>query len=220
MKILTIGDFHKVPQELQDCNALVDLIAQTAAEQKPDKIVLTGDLYHYHNIIRAESLYFWKKTFDRLSDFKIVSLVGNHDKSSESGPPDVHALLAHESEIIVIDIPVDIGGVLFMPYRHDKNQFIEECNKSKSNTLLCHQSFNGAKFDNGIYDPLGIDLDFIHQKYILAGHIHLPQKFDKVHYVGSPRWRSLSDANQDRNIWLFEFDSQEQDETAYQRLKQ
>ncbi|HVT61909.1 MAG TPA: metallophosphoesterase, partial [Legionellaceae bacterium] len=206
-KVLCIGDFHQVPAELEDCDSLVDFILQVAQEQKPDRILFTGDIYHYHNIIRSESLYFWKKAFDKLSEFKIISLVGNHDLNSESGPPEMHALLAHESEIAVIDIPIDIGGVLFMPYRHDKEQFINECNASKSNTIICHQSFNGAKFDNGFYDPSGIDLDFIHQKKIIAGHIHLPQAFSKVQYIGAPRWRTLSDANEDRNIWLFEFDS-------------
>src|ERR1700690_385358 len=207
MKQLVIGDVHVVPSELQDCSNLIDFIVGVAEEAKVDQVLFTGDIHHFHNIIRAEVLHFWDQVFDRLKN--VICLTGNHDLEAESGDPQIHALIAHKHQIHVIDRPWSDSGILYMPYRSDKNLFIKECKEVAkiTNTLIGHQSFDGAQFDNGFYDPSGIDLDFIHQKHIIMGHIHKPQKFSKVEYIGAPRWRSLSDANIDRSIVLYEFDS-------------
>jgi DNA repair exonuclease SbcCD nuclease subunit len=207
MKILTIGDVHAVPAELEDCQALIGYIEAIVQAEKPDIVLFQGDIHHYHNIIRAEVLYFWDQVFDRLKN--VIVEVGNHDLEAESGNPSVHALIAHKDKVHVIDKPWTDSGILYMPYRSDKELFIKECKTAakETNTIFCHQSFDGAAFDNGFFDPSGIDLDFIRQKHIISGHIHMPQKFSKVEYVGAPRWRSISDANTDRNIVLYEFDS-------------
>jgi DNA repair exonuclease SbcCD nuclease subunit len=153
-------------------------------------------------------LYFWNEVFSRLKK-NVISLVGNHDLAAESGDPKIHALVAHKGKITIVEEPITTTGILLMPYRSDKNLFIKECKKhaAGTNTIICHQSFDGAQFDNGWYDPSGIDLSYIHQNNIISGHIHKPQTFSKVQYVGAPRWRSVSDANMDRHIWLFELDN-------------
>ena len=77
-----------------------------------------------------------------------------------------------------------------------------------ANTVVCHQTFAGSDYGNGFYAKDGINPDLIPQKKIIGGHIHSGQEFGKVFYVGSPRWRTLTDANQDRAIWLIEFDGE------------
>jgi DNA repair exonuclease SbcCD nuclease subunit len=206
MKQLVIGDVHVVPSELPDCSNLIDFIVGVSEEAKVDQVLFSGDIHHFHNTIRAEVLHFWDEAFARLKN--VTCLTGNHDLGAESGDPKVHALIAHKRQIHVIDQPWTDSGILYMPYRSDKELFIKECKEARpnTNTIIGHQSFNGAQFDNGFFDPSGIDLDFIQQRHLIMGHIHKPQKFSKVEYLGAPRWRSLSDANTDRNIVLYDFD--------------
>ena len=211
MKILTVGDVHAVIPELQDCHALIDLIEKTAIEQKVDQVLFLGDLYHNHRVIASEILYFWHTVFERFkaSKLNVASMVGNHDKSAENADPKVHALVAHKQQIHVIEEPYTDTGILYLPYYSDKQAFIDDAKAASkgTNTLICHNSFEGSKFNDGYFDPEGVDPVFIKQEKVIAGHVHLPFEFGKITHIGAPRWRTLTDANTDRNIVLYEFDS-------------
>jgi hypothetical protein len=74
--------------------------------------------------------------------------------------------------------------------------------------LVCHQTFNGSKYENGFYASDGVDPDLLSQEYIISGHIHTPQRVGKVWYPGSPRWQIVTDANTDRAIWVVEHDDE------------
>lgn len=206
MKVLLVGDVHATPDELDDCQALVDFIAKTAKAHDA-QVLFLGDQYHCHNVIRVEVLAFWRNAFRQLmrAGLNVASLVGNHDLGAESGDPRVHAMLAHEEQITVIDKPLINGNVLFLPYFHDNDEFLDAC-KMGGRSVICHGTFWGSQYENGFYAPEGIDPDKVPQDTIISGHIHLPQEFGKVHYVGAPRWRSLSDAGTDRALWLYDFD--------------
>lgn len=212
MKLLTIGDVHAVIPELDDCSKLIDYIVGIAQNNKVDRVLFLGDLYHFHRVIHSEILYFWRTVFDRMkaANIDVASLIGNHDKSSEQeSNPEIHALLAHKEQIQVIDKPWTDSGITYLPYYSDKQAFIDDAkaNINKTSTLICHASFEGSKFNDGYFDPHGISPLFIRQENVIAGHVHLPFKFDKIQHIGAPRWRTLTDANSDRAIWLFEFDS-------------
>lgn len=71
--------------------------------------------------------------------------------------------------------------------------------------VYCHQTFYGSRYENGFYAPAedSINPDFIPQK-IISGHIHTPQQFGKVWYIGAPRWRIKTDANVMRSIWVID----------------
>jgi DNA repair exonuclease SbcCD nuclease subunit len=96
---------------------------------------------------------------------------------------------------------MEMDGVLYVPYTSDPNLFIDTCSRSSAKTVFCHQEFNGARYDNGFFTPHGADPSKILQN-IISGHIHTPQSFGNVWYPGSPRWRTISDANQQRGLWL------------------
>lgn len=211
MKILTVGDVHAVIPELEDCQALIDYIVTVAQTEKVDRVLFLGDLYHNHRIIHSEILYFWRTVFDRFkaANIDVASMVGNHDKSAEGADPRIHALLAHKEQIHVIDTAWTDSGITYLPYYSDKQAFIDDAkaHADKTNTLICHASFEGSKFNDAYFDPHGVDPLFIKQETVIAGHVHLPFKFGKIQHTGAPRWRTLADANTDRAIWLFEFDS-------------
>lgn len=207
MRLLIVGDYHAEPSDLDDCQNLANLIIEKAVEHQAT-VLFTGDQYHTHAIIHAEVQLFWLSLYQRLKDAGIesISLVGNHDRPGSSHSK-ASSMLAHVHHTHVIREPFLMYGVmLFVPYMDDGQAFVDVCNKHpKVHTLICHQTFNGSKYENGIYAKDGVDPNLIPQVQVISGHIHSPQEFDKVWYVGAPRWRTLADANTDRAIWLVDF---------------
>jgi DNA repair exonuclease SbcCD nuclease subunit len=209
MRYLFVGDIHAVPEELEDCHALRKMVEFYTFAEQVDVVVFLGDQYHTHSIIRAEVMAFYRMWFrewrERFST-KIIALTGNHDYAGEGHS--VHAMMIHEEQIKVVDKPCRLGGLLFMPYYSDREKFVADANAHPgTNTLVCHQTFVGSRYENGLPALDGIDLKRIPQKTVISGHLHTPQEFDTAIYIGAPRWRSLSDANVDRALWIYDFDA-------------
>ncbi len=203
-KVLHVGDVHAEPHTLDDCAALLCFVMETAKQTCPDLIVFEGDQHHSHSIVHVDVLAFWKSAFTGLKQagFKVVALVGNHDMTGVDGNYS-HAMLAYTGDVRVIDKPTAIDNILFMPYCADPQMFIDGCNKYPAcPTVVCHQTFQGGTYENGFYAKDGLDSNLIPQERVISGHIHTPQAFGKVIYTGAPRWRTLSDANIERAIWL------------------
>lgn len=215
MKLLFVGDVHAVPEELGDCEALMAYVEGIAAAEGA-KVVFMGDQYHCHNVIRAEVMAFWRRTFKRFNSRGIdtVAMVGNHDFAGEGS--DIHAMAAHEEQIHVVEKPEEVyPGILFCPYMANPDKLVAaSAAHPEAQVLVCHQTFVGSKYENGFFAEDGCNPDDILQKHIISGHIHSPQSFGhqtpygqvgEVRYIGAPRWRSLTDANVDRAVWLYEF---------------
>ena len=190
-----------MPEELADCEALMQMVDRVAREEAAEDVVVLGDLHHTHNVIRAEVMAFWLKFVAGKT-----LMVGNHDYAGEGS--DIHALMAYTLQARVVDHPILDHGVVFMPYYSDREKFVSDARKWGGKTLVCHQTFHGAAYENGFLAEDGVDPNMLPQEAILSGHIHTPQSFGKVTYLGAPRWRTLSDANVDRAIWLYEFDDE------------
>ncbi len=203
LKLLLVGDYHAEPASLDDCQKLADLIVDVASERGA-RVLFTGDQYHTHAIIHAEVQRFWHDLYKRLTHS--ISLVGNHDRPG-SASSKATAMLAHLDQTMVISDPYEANGVLFMPHFHDPEEFVAVAQAHpNAHTLICHQTFYGARYENGALAEDGVNLNLIPQKTVISGHIHTPQIIDKVWYVGAPRWRTLSDANTNRAIWYVEID--------------
>lgn len=214
LKLLLVGDPHVTVDELADSEALIDLISQTATATRLDGIVLLGDLFHNHAVLRVEVLQFWKKALTRLaSHAPVYALVGNHDRPNDASTT-AHALQTlNNDNIVIVDIPTWIGSeILLLPYFHDKDEFALTVRQYAPKTLICHQTFAGSQYDNGFYAPDGVEAADIGVPVVISGHIHTEQVLTwsggYVHYVGSPRWRTLSDANVNKNIVIAEFGSE------------
>lgn len=210
-RYLLVGDPHVTPDSLDDCRALIDHICDVMCrEGGVDRVVFLGDLHHTHSIVHADVLSFWLKSLRRIAslsnDGAAVCLVGNHDKSTDKNTP-CHALEAYSSVALIVDCPLFIeGNVLCVPYLHDPSGLADTVRavacSGKKPLLLCHQTFDGSVYENGFYASDGIDHSDIEASLIISGHIHKPQRFGNVWYPGSPRWRTLSDANESRCVWV------------------
>lgn len=208
MKLLFVGDPHAEPHDLDDCRNLTELIERTVSQQKPDVLLLAGDLYHTHAIIHAEVQLFWWKFFNRLHllyPVETIVLKGNHDAPTGTDTK-ATALLAHATQVVaVLYEPVVRDRVLFCPYT-TRDQLVAWSKEfAACQTLVCHQTFDGSKYDNGFFAGDGVDPADIVQCQIVSGHIHRPQEFGKVWYPGAPRWRVRDDANHVRGVWVLTF---------------
>jgi hypothetical protein len=208
MKLLFVGDPHAEASDLDDC-ARLSLYVEDLAEQHNATPLLMGDLYHTHAIIHADVQYFWWNFFDRLrqKDIHAIVLKGNHDAPGTFGSK-ATALIAHiEQCTTVLHKPLAAKGVLFCPYT-TRDQLVEwSAAHPECKTLFCHQTFDGSVYENGFYAGDGVEPTDIIQEQVVSGHIHAPQEFGKVWYPGAPRWRTQSDANVDRALWLLELDA-------------
>ncbi len=205
-KTLYIGDPHATVDALNEMEKFIDFVEGVIVIERPDKVVFLGDQYHTHSVIHLSVMSFWTDAFRTLvlagdCASHIYAMVGNHDMSGVSNSRET-SMSAHASDVKVLIDPRLIDGVLYVPYQADI------CNKYPTKTVVCHQSFAGAAFDNGFYDPHGIDPNLIVQEQIISGHIHKPQSFGKVWYPGAPRWRTVGDANTQRAIYLVEHDQE------------
>lgn len=208
MKTLYVGDPHCTVDELKDCDNLMFGVSQIASDEQVDQICILGDLHHNHSIVRLEVFSFWNKVFKNLvalhPNTKIVVIVGNHDMAGNQA---VSASTCNAVQmygdvgIDVVDSPTVIDNVLHLPYYREPSEFIEVCKTYDSyKNLVCHQSFNGSKYENGSFIPDGVDPDVIPQTSVISGHIHTKQDYGKVRYIGSPRWRIATDANVDKVV--------------------
>jgi len=189
VRALLVGDVHATPEELEDCQRLIDHVVAVARLRRVGAVVFMGDLYNTHNVMRVEVLAFWRRAFKTLNDagLDVYVLVGNHDYAGEG--LQIHALMAHEEQVTVVDRPMVLGhaGVLMLPYFSDRQAFVEACHveiqldgrRVEGGSVLCHQTFEGSKYENGFYAPDGVEPNLLPQKYVISGHIHTPRRSTK-----------------------------------------
>lgn len=216
MKYVFIGDPHVTPDSIPECERLMALIQGQYPWPKkgePTKLVFLGDLYHTHASIRVEVLDFWNKWLGYFGEIlgkeNVIALVGNHDKpGNAAAPPNMHALLAHRNIVTIVDQPVVLDGIAYMPYMNSPEEFVAAAKELKSDVLVCHQTFIGANYENNFPAPDGVDINQVPHKLIISGHIHMRQEIDtdrnKMIYPGAPRWMTVSDANQEKGIMIAE----------------
>ena len=217
MNILYIGDPHIKPSNMKEARQLFTFIKEIILELKPDRVVLLGDLFHTHAVLRLEVLEFWDQWLNELSQIcELVVLVGNHDMTGDYNS-DSHALSVFKrlesKNLTIVDKPTLRGVHGYLPYIHDKERFIAMANglaSSAAKILVCHQSFSTSKFESGTYDPEGIDPSPINFDTIISGHIHANQECladgKQIIHPGTAWWMTESDANQEKGIWLYEHD--------------
>ena len=215
-KIMYVGDYHCQVGNLKDCRKLMDFIIENIKKKEVDTVIFLGDQFHTHAIVRLEVQKFWYESLRLLNlTCPTYLLVGNHDMKgdNESSASDINSMMGFNAENIlleninIIDKPTNIDGIGMLPYYKDKEQFLKDCQELYDNgvteLIIAHQTFTGATYENGFYAEDGIDPEIVPQKAIISGHIHKQQQIGKCDYPGTPKWDKMSDANEDKGIWIY-----------------
>lgn len=212
LTVLRVGDPHVKINNLADSEKLMEFVLAQATELNVDRIELLGDLFHTHAIVRIEVMEFWLKWLRAFSEkFHTVVLVGNHDQSGDYGSKQ-HALSAFKllpnPKLVIVDTPMQIGKIAYLPYIHHEEYFVHAANgfADTATVLVCHATFEGSKYDNGMYAPDGFDPEQLKYNTVISGHIHSRQRFGKIIYPGTAKWDTQSDANEEKGLWLVTHD--------------
>lgn len=219
MRILRIGDPHVKPNNVEECEKLWHFINDKILEFQPDRVEILGDLFHTHSIVRLEVLEFWDGWIDVLlahENIEFYILVGNHDKATTDefsfNALSVFKHMRKKNLKIVENARVD-GIYAYMAYYHNGETFIDianRCAAEGAKVLVCHQTFEGSYYETGFPAMDGVDATKLNFDLIISGHIHTRQTFKKagktILYPGTAKWDTISDANEDKGIWLFEHD--------------
>jgi len=221
IKDLYVGDLHIQVNNLADTERLLAFIRQSFIEGGCRNLVLLGDIFHTHSVIRQEVAYL---ILSFLKDFyfnvveanrnRIIILVGNHDGISPTitDKNAVDLILGEFATIVSGDkFFVGDGGFVFMPFVYDNNKFLETAKLAHQAAMLrghrdpvlaCHQTFDGAAYESGMPCPNGVKSELLPYSVIISGHIHKRQVVnDKVLYLGTPRPVTAGEVNDQKFIF-------------------
>ena len=212
-KVFVIGDLHFREKKLIQATEFTEKFFPILSKNKPDFIVILGDILDTNNISRIESFIFAYDFFEKCSRIaNTFVLIGNHDYMNEKQfLTDKHFFvpLKKYENIVVVDNIVNYKFsenllFTFVPYvppnRFKEALISSEIDWELSTCIFAHQEFKGSV-------PFGIceeewDVDY---PLVISGHIHEHKKFqDNLFYTGSSM-QIKCDENPDKKVWLFEF---------------
>lgn len=212
MNCLLVGDPHIQIQKLGDGKAFVRKLSSLAEEY--ERVIILGDLFHTFAVIRSEVLSIWSDYFNEHGK-KTTALVGNHDYAGQRGGS--HALEVFKNTgATIVDGPYKENDIHYIPFVRDNSVFEDLCRLiPRGKVLFCHQSFTGADFGNGFFDPNGSNISCVkHLKSVISGHIHKRQTFNNIWYPGVPYQHSFAEANNEARVFTIDLKS-----TGYQIIR-
>lgn len=210
MKLLVVGDVHTVVEELDEVERLMTW-AEAKALENNASLLLLGDIYNNHAVLRIEVVDFWSTLLERSRAMWQI-LLGNHDMPQAGTRQDVHSLRIHRNieNVAVYDSHQMVAPAVGMiPYMATSDEFETALNSLReqgAKLIFAHQEFAGSQFENGFFSPAGFPTEKLGDVKVISGHIHTPQTVGNVWYPGAPRWRSIADANVLRAVYLVEVD--------------
>lgn len=216
MRIVAIGDPH-----ITNNFDIFDRVVDKALSLSPDMVVILGDLFHTHSVIKAEVFNYWMEKIRYIKErTKLVIIRGNHDAPHDKviydkvGPIKFLSSIFNDESVIVANHIKTFSSsdidLLFMPFFYTEQEMESALSSLPINTqkfdyIFCHQTFEGGMYQNGFYAPDAFKIDFVQSLLkpngkIVSGHLHAKQQFGPVVYVGTPMWLTRSDLDSDKFI--------------------
>ena len=228
-KILCIGDPHFKSDNTEETSAMTDQLYQLAIDNRPDLIVVLGDLLHDHEKTTISNYKRAADFMEKLQSTGIptVLLIGNHDRpNNQTFLNDLHFFTALKQwkGVSVVDTTLVKRFVfedgtytfMFMPYV-PVGRFQEAIGDHivpNLDAIFCHQEFLGAKMGAIVSK----DGDFYPPDYPLciSGHIHDYDRLqENLLYPGTPIQHGWSDTL-DKGVSMIEIKKEGWSETRHQ----
>lgn len=209
--ILIIGDPHLKPSSISLVERFLSWILDTIRTQKPDLVVILGDVFHTHNVVRSEIMFMITKYLEEALELvPHTILVGNHDMSHPK-VPDIHAWIPFAfprwPNLHIVDQANGCEDLYYIPYIDDPTVFQSTLDKAmrhqETNIIFCHQTFRGADF-GFIKTKEGAPVPTDYDGLIVAGHIHKAQQLGPVWYPGTPFAQESTDHDETKGIYLLD----------------
>ncbi len=202
-----------LPDRLHHLQKILFQIVNYCKENKIDKIVIGGDIYHTKSLIHsvAQSILI---DFIRLnSDIFFYILDGNHDMSSKSGSG-VSGLKSIDKEpnVKTFHEKQKIENILFVPWY---NKMVEDIKTNSEDYLITHLGLNEAQLSSGISIISDVSIKDLINRYktVLLGHYHKPQEIItdqiRVYYVGSILQLDWGEKNEEKRFLVIDTNNDE-----------
>ena len=217
-KFLVIGDPHFKTSNIPDTEDFIEKTIQLALKERPNYIILLGDVLHEHERLHTIPLNKAYEFIKAMSEITMTYiLVGNHDMiNNQQFLTDNHWMngLKQWDNIVIVDHPVQLlhneRSYVFCPYVPN-GRFREAldttfCNSNdstptsdfdwKTSTIIfAHQEFKDCKM-GAIVSQDG-DLWDKSLPPVISGHIHSNQKLldGHIYYPGSAMQNAFGDPN-------------------------
>lgn len=215
LSVLTIGDPHFRIDNLDDISVYIARIESLVKNEKPNFVVILGDLLHCHERVHTTVL---NKAYTFINKLRkhcpVYILVGNHDYINNSQfLSDNHWMNAMKEwdNVSIVDkgmvYDTRFGKFIFCPYVFP-GKFMEAMNIidpewKTARSIFCHQEFYGCKMGSIVsVDGDKWDLD---NPFIISGHIHDKQRIqDNIFYTGSSIQHAFGESHE-KTITLCHF---------------
>lgn len=183
-------------------------------EGKPGDFVLhCGDVFDSRHSLNLLVMNEAIGIFEEMAKIMPVTIfLGNHDiyrkDSNEVNSVKVlkwiPGITIHE-EPVVLDVANN--KILLMPWRKSVEAEVECVVSHDADYLFCHTDVKGLRFNKYTEVEEGLDLNLMKKfKKVYSGHIHYAQKNKNFRMVGCPYQLTRSDLNNEKGIWLVNFE--------------
>lgn len=198
MKVIAVGDPHFQVENIPEVEMFIEKLVDLATNEKPNFIVVLGDILHTHERIHTMPL---NKAYELIRRLKEISpvyvLVGNHDMVNNSqflSPNHWMNAMKEWSSVTIVDTvhsrQEDGYNFFFVPYVPN-GRFEEALNSYESketwkeaDCIFAHQEFFGCKM-GAILSADG-DKWSESNPYVISGHIHSKQSIGpNIYYCGA-----------------------------------
>ena len=196
-----------------------DIFFPTLEKEGITTIIDMGDTFDSRKGIDFSALSWAKNNYyDRLKDYTIHTIVGNHTayykNTNEVNSID---LLLREYENVKIysevsSIVVDNLSILLVPWINSENleSSISLIKKSKSPVCMGHLELNGFVVTQQVIMDHGLDMKYF-KKFdkVFSGHFHTRSSQGDIHYLGNPYEIYWNDFESNRGFHLFDTETLE-----------
>ena len=196
-----------------------DVFFPTLEAEGIDTIVDMGDTFDSRKGIDFAALSWAKNNYyDKLKDYTIHTIVGNHTAYYKN-TNEVNAidLLLREYKNVKIyseatQIKIDNLGVLLVPWINSENleSSIKLIKKSKASVCMGHLELNGFVVTQQVIMDHGLDMKYFKKfKKTFSGHFHTRSSVGDIHYLGNPYEIYWNDFECTRGFTLFDTETLE-----------
>ena len=149
--------------------------------------------------------------FDVLNESGIKTriLVGNHcifyKNTLQVNSP--RLLLEHYDNVDVIDIPSEIGNILYLPWITDSNydESMDIIKSTKLKYVFGHLELSGFEMNIGHTIDKGMDSKIFKKfKKVISGHYHHKSTTGNIYYLGSQYELTWIDHNDQKGFHIFD----------------
>lgn len=191
--------------------AWADWIVKELKRQKIKDILFLGDFFHNRSEISVQTIHVASIILDKLKEFNIIMIVGNHDAYYKNRS-DVHSLglMTGHSNITIVDNNLEIEAfdkkLLFVPWN-------TEIPDEQYDYIFGHFEIQNFKMNNFKVCDHGLQASdlFKRSKNIFSGHFHHRNtkgyKEGTIHYVGNTFPMDFSDVANEKGYYILDLES-------------